>query len=176
MIIVIPTAHLYGAVCMWVEAIALFQTLFFGLILYLVLCGATNWLLACGLGKSGQSHSFSQLSFTGTSPLATSSEPSSTSHSHERQNTVFRVWMKLKVPLNTGVQEWDLRRFKCSTNVQTFQQAFIQILEKAQNYSKARADKVVKDLTESKIRHSNKVINNCNNLKCTLTLQGNIIF
>lgn len=84
--------------------------------------------------------------------------------------------MKLKVPVNTGVQERDLRRFKGSTNVQTFQQAFIQILEKAQNYSKARADKVVKDLTESKIRQSNKEINNCDNLKCTLTLQGNIIF
>lgn len=65
----------------------------------------------------GQSQSFSELSFTGTSLLAISSEPSSTSHSHEQQNTVFSVWMKLKVPLNTGVLEQGLKRFKYSTNV-----------------------------------------------------------
>lgn len=49
-------------------------------------------------------------------------------------------------------------------------------LEKAQILQKERADKTVKDLTESKIRHSNKEINNGNNLKCTLTLQGIFIF
>lgn len=52
----------------------------------------------------------------------------------------------------------------------------MQTLEKAQYLQKARADKILKDLTESKIRHGNKEINNCNNLKCILTLQGIFIF
>lgn len=43
-------------------------------------------------------------------------------------------------------------------------------------YSKARAEKIVKDFAESKIRQSHKEINNCNNLKDTLVLLWNIIF
>lgn len=194
-ITVIPTVHLFDAVYglklllkpymaymaymawsyykhIWLEAIALFQNF---LVWFYALCCVEPQNDSVLVGWLSQGSHIVSVNWVSQAYLPWPCLLNLL-HSHEQQNIVFRVWMKLKVPLNTGVPEQDVKRFKHSTKIWTFQQTFMGTLEKAQNLQKARADKIVKDLTESKIRCSNKEINNCNNLKCTLTLQGIFIF